>query len=306
MIKILLIVLASIVGFIVLFFVGISLASRKMSRAAMAFLRALQEERYRHAHDMLDTNTMKGLTLPEFTGLLKEEGIYDIVQVKRYPGDFAIGVNAGSLTPLLAREDGEVIQVTLHLRKTDGRWNISAIETSDRLIGTPLVEQTQEREDAKEFYRQQRQHVEKVFNEHAARAGCPCSWREFVYFAGKQHGQGRQDELQNDLVRVALRSGIFDQRAHDEDYSGLVCSCRCRQCGSTWQQFAVEWRMNAIALRLVRTDDQAPDVSGYKGFESDRIFQTEGIEAPPGVRTLNLWEWSAFMGADHLLSSVPD
>ena len=55
-IKTLLIVVASIVGFAALFYVVLRLASRTMRKTATVFVIAVMEQRYRHARDMLDSD----------------------------------------------------------------------------------------------------------------------------------------------------------------------------------------------------------------------------------------------------------
>lgn len=268
-----------------------------MSRTAMAFLKALQEERYSDAHEMLDNDIRQNFPVQEFSGLLRQHGIQDIALVRRYPGDYAIGVCAGSLSPLLVREDGEVVQITLHLRKAAGRWRIATVEANNRVVapGTEPAGQLIDRAAAKEIYRQQRQHVEAIFTDHVSGTGCPCDWPEFVYWAGKEHGIGQHDELQNDLVSVALSSGNFEKTAVALDFSTPADSYRCKQCASQWQHFAEEWRMGAIAQRFVRIDARAPNVSALRGLESDRIFSTAGSEQANDTRELSIGEWTPFM-----------
>ena len=135
--------------------------------------------------------------------------------------------------------------------------------------------------------------VAYVLDEYSSEMGCPCSYRPFVYWAGKKQGPGWQDSIQNQLVRSALELDCFeltDDRNPSYEYKATYV---CNNCETVWDYFSYEWRMLAFQERILKSGEADPD-SLYEGLIADSIFATIGYE-PHGRNTLSIDQWVAFM-----------
>ena len=149
------------------------------------------------------------------------------------------------------------------------------------------------RAQARAIYKEQEKRVVAVLNAYVKEAGCPCDWPQFVYWTGKTNGFGGfHDQVQNDLVIAALKSGVF-KAAPQEPKWGIRDVYVCKRCHAIWPQMSDEGRMCAYAETLERKDSGAPDISRYQDLVSDRTFCTAGRE--PTAETLSLEDWEAFM-----------
>ena len=140
--------------------------------------------------------------------------------------------------------------------------------------------------------------VEHVLNEYCSENGCPCNYRQFIYWAGKQQGPGWQDSVQNQLVESTLELDCFSRIDKCENTYGLEGSYDCSNCGTKWNHFSEEWRMLAFRKRLLKVGGDDP-CQLYEDLISNNIFATIGHE-PEGLKTLSLEQWTAFMlGMDY-------
>lgn len=135
--------------------------------------------------------------------------------------------------------------------------------------------------------------VEYVLNEYCSNKGCPCSIKQFVYWAGKQQGPGWQDNIQNQLVKSSLKLVCFERIGDCEKSYGLEDSYICSNCGVKWNYFSIEWRMLAFHKRLVKVGADDPGRL-YDELIGDDVFATVGFE-PAGKNAFSLEQWVAFM-----------
>lgn len=135
--------------------------------------------------------------------------------------------------------------------------------------------------------------VERVLREYCSIDGCPCGFDRFVYWAGKYHGPGWQDSIQNQLVLSAVELDCYTGVEEFTKEYWLSGEYRCGNCGTGWRHFSEEWRMLAFRERLLKVGGADP--SGmYDGVIGDDIFATAGRE-PSGTRSISLDEWVEFM-----------
>lgn len=140
--------------------------------------------------------------------------------------------------------------------------------------------------------------AEYVLREYCSDRGCPCGYKQFVYWAGKQQGPGWQDSIQNQLVRSSLELACFEQIGDCEKSYGFDSSYVCNNCGTRWNYFSVEWRMLAFHNRLLKVGADDPS-SLYKEMIGSDVFATVGHE-PAGRNALSPDQWVAFMlGSDY-------
>lgn len=135
--------------------------------------------------------------------------------------------------------------------------------------------------------------VEYVLIEYCSAKGCPCDYKPFVYWAGKQQGPGWQDNIQNQLVKSALKSGCFSKINNYEKSYWLEGSYVCDNCGTEWNYFSEEWRMLAFHNRFLKIGGDDPGKL-YEELIGSDIFTSVGFE-PAGKNTLSLEQWVAFM-----------
>ena len=135
--------------------------------------------------------------------------------------------------------------------------------------------------------------VGRVLDEYLARDGCPCGFRQFVYWAGKKQGPGWQDSIQNQLVKSALKLKCFTAVEDFKKEYWLEGVYYCKNCGTNWKHFSQEWRMLAFQeqLLIIGGDDPAKLFDEVIGSE---IFATYGRE-PSGKKLLTLKQWEDFM-----------
>jgi len=140
--------------------------------------------------------------------------------------------------------------------------------------------------------------VQRVLDHFLKHQGCPCNYERFIYWAGKEQGPGWQDNIQNQLVRSALKLDCLEISEEDFNDWGYQDSYICGNCGSLWRHYSVEWRMLAFHERLLRKGETAP-VNLYKGIITSDIAATVGHE-PVNRPALDLYEWADFMlGGNH-------
>ena len=138
--------------------------------------------------------------------------------------------------------------------------------------------------------------VREVLGEYLSEHPCPCGWPQFRFWAGKEHGPGWMDEIQNCLVREALELPLFRREPPAAPSYMQGNDAVCTVCGTRWQHFEFEWRMLAFQQRLI-----APGATpvGCMAFDpkltGEWIFATVGFGAPAGGPVLTLGEWVSFM-----------
>lgn len=143
-----------------------------------------------------------------------------------------------------------------------------------------------------------RESVDLVLDRYAVERGCPCDYRQFIYWAGKKQGPGWQDNLQNCLVRATLDMDCFEKTDIDSREWGYEGSWFCRNCGTLWNHISLEWRMLAFHERLLRLGEEDPD-SLYEGIVAVDVAATVGHE-PKDRESLTLEQWVDFMlGRNH-------
>jgi len=135
--------------------------------------------------------------------------------------------------------------------------------------------------------------VESVLDEYCTVQDCPCGYRQFVYWAGKKHGMGWQDNIQNRLIESALDLDCFEVIDNCANMYGLVNSYGCDNCGTKWNYISIEWRMLAFHKQLLIVGGSDPDRL-YDNLISDDIFATAGRE-PDVIGKLSLNQWESFM-----------
>ena len=140
-----------------------------------------------------------------------------------------------------------------------------------------------------------KQVVRGVLRELTSHGQCPCGNERFAYFAGKEHGSGWQDNVQNELVEQALKLDTFDVRPPAEPDHGLEQELTCRHCGSVWRFYTEEWRMLAYHHRLVKRGNVASHHAALEGIMSNDIFQTLGMGPPESSRRMNINQWRDFV-----------
>ncbi|MCD4707850.1 MAG: hypothetical protein K8S62_08935 [Candidatus Sabulitectum sp.] len=146
-----------------------------------------------------------------------------------------------------------------------------------------MKEQIEKRENA----------VELVLGEYCSQDGCPCGFRKFVFWAGKEQGPGWMDNIQNQLVDSARKLECFSKLEKYEKACWLEGAFYCKNCGTRWNYYSEEWRMLAFRKRLQIIDEDDPN----KLFDEaigDEIFATVGHE-PSGKKALSLEQWVEFM-----------
>ena len=132
-------VVVSILGFIAFFYVNLYAGSYRMRRAASAFLSALAQGRHADAHALLTVRFQDAVPKERFEGFLAERGITSIKRFARSHGDFSIGVDTGSVKPLLVREDGVYFPIELAMLRERMLWRVASIDAQVRLAPTPTV-----------------------------------------------------------------------------------------------------------------------------------------------------------------------
>jgi hypothetical protein len=126
-------VVVSILGFIAFFYVNLYAGSYRMRRAASAFLSALAQRRHTDAHALLTSAFQESVPDEDFERFLAERGIAAIKMFTRSHGDFSIGVDTGTVKPLLIREDGVHFPIELAMRREGMAWRVAAIDALVRL-----------------------------------------------------------------------------------------------------------------------------------------------------------------------------
>ena len=140
--------------------------------------------------------------------------------------------------------------------------------------------------------------VENVLSEYCSDEGCPCDYKPFVYWAGKQQGPGWQDNIQNQLVQSTLRLDCFSRINDCEKAYWFEGSYECSNCRTKWNYFSEEWRMLAFHKRLLKIGGDDPGKL-FEELIGNDIFASVGFE-PAGKSTLSLEQWIAFMlGRDY-------
>lgn len=132
-------VVVSILGFIAFFYVNLYAGSYRMRRAAASFLNALTENRHSDAYALMASAFQELVPEEDFEGFLSERGITPIKRFARSHGDFSIGVDNGTVKPLLIREDGVHFPIELLMRRERMVWRVAAIDAQLRLAPGPSL-----------------------------------------------------------------------------------------------------------------------------------------------------------------------
>ncbi len=135
--------------------------------------------------------------------------------------------------------------------------------------------------------------VDRVLSEYCQEDGCPCGFRKFQYWAGKEQGPGWQDSIQNQLVKSTLKLKCFKAIDDFKKEYWLEGEYYCKNCGTKWKHFSEEWRMLAFRERLLIIGKSNPEKL-FEGIVGAEIFATAGSE-PKGKTLLTLEEWEKFM-----------
>jgi hypothetical protein len=162
----------------------------------------------------------------------------------------------------------------------------------------PLVNASESRD----FVARRRSTVESVLGWYLSSSRCPCSWPQFVFWAGKEQGPGWQDGIQNDLVSAALRLQFFVCTKPSVPEYWLQDDVHCAECGSRWKHFSEEWRMLAFQERLVLLDRKISMPAEYSGIIGSSIAATVGHEPAEGRAMLSLEGWERFMKGEPYLT----
>ncbi len=171
--------------------------------------------------------------------------------------------------------------------RADGREVEAALSGSsaDRRGSTGARDQTSERREA----------VDRVISEYLRSHACICAWPQFIFWAGKEHGPGWQDNIQNDLVEAALKLPYLVSSKPSVPEYCLEADVYCAECRARWKFFSEEWRMLAFQERLVLLDRKMLIPSEYAGLTGAGIAATAGHEPEAGRRMLPIGEWIEFM-----------
>jgi hypothetical protein len=150
------------------------------------------------------------------------------------------------------------------------------------------------REEIRRHLEKVRNSVESVLQHYCDDKGCPCDYSSFIYWAGKTQGPSWQDNVQNQLVKSALKLPCFEKtdKMDNKDW-GYQGSWFCNNCGTLWDHISIEWRMLAFQERLLRTGEEKPD-SLYPDLTSEDLAATVG-HWPIGLKALSLEQWTEFM-----------
>lgn len=141
-----------------------------------------------------------------------------------------------------------------------------------------------------------RKAVREVLGEYLSVHPCLCGWPQFRFWAGKEHGHGWMDEIQNSLVVAALDLPLFRLVRPAAPSYMQEDDAVCTVCGTRWSHTAFEWRMLAFQHRLVAAGAPSPGTGGFDpGLTSEWIFATSGHGPPAGDPVLALREWVSFM-----------
>lgn len=133
-------VVVSVLGFIAFFYVNLYAGSYRMRRAATAFLNALVQARHSDAHALLTSKSQRLVPKEEFERFLAERGISSITRFTRSHGDFSIGLDSGTVKPLLIREDGMHLPIELVMRREQMAWRVDFIDVQVRLAPVPMMD----------------------------------------------------------------------------------------------------------------------------------------------------------------------
>lgn len=145
----------------------------------------------------------------------------------------------------------------------------------------------------KELIERREKSVELVLKEFCSQDGCPCGFKEFVFWAGKNQGPGWMDDIQNQLVDSARKLDCFSEIEDYEKAYWLEGAYYCKNCGTRWNYFSEEWRMLAFRKRFLIIDGDDPNEL-FPEIIGAEIFATAGSE-PAGKRSLTLEQWEKFM-----------
>lgn len=135
--------------------------------------------------------------------------------------------------------------------------------------------------------------VERVLHHYCSQDGCPCGFKRFVFWAGKDQGPGWMDNIQNQLVNSACKLDCFTEIEDFQKEYWLAGEYYCKNCGTRWKHYSAEWRMLAFQERLLIIDGDDPN-SLFEEMIGGEIFATFGSE-PAGKKSLNLEQWVEFM-----------
>lgn len=132
-------VVVSILGFIAFFYVNLYAGSYRMRRAASAFMSALVQSRHVDAYALLSSSFRRAVAKESFEHFLVERGITSIARFARSRGDFSIGVDRGSVKPVLVRKDNLHFPIELTMRREQMSWKVDSIDVQVRLAPAPAL-----------------------------------------------------------------------------------------------------------------------------------------------------------------------
>ena len=135
--------------------------------------------------------------------------------------------------------------------------------------------------------------VKQVLDHYCSEDGCPCGFKKFVFWAGKDQGPGWMDSIQNQLVDSARELDCFSEIEDYQKEYWLEGAYYCKNCGTRWNYFSQEWRMLAFQERLLIIGGDDPNKL-FNEVIGDEIFATAGSE-PAGKKALALDQWIEFM-----------
>ena len=131
-----LVMISSIIGFIILFFVVLRLGSVGLRKAATQFIIALKDQEFDVAYSMLAPDFKALVNRQGFEDYLTQNEIFDIKEINSYLGDYAIGLKSGTFKPIIVRKDNIYFPLIIDMIKINGKWQVYSLGADVRL--TPL------------------------------------------------------------------------------------------------------------------------------------------------------------------------
>ncbi|MDM7991859.1 MAG: hypothetical protein QUS11_00930 [Candidatus Fermentibacter sp.] len=138
--------------------------------------------------------------------------------------------------------------------------------------------------------------MREVLGEYLSGHPCLCGWPQFRFWAGKEHGPGWMDEIQNRLVADALDLPLFRREPPAAPSYMQGDDAVCTACGTRWRHFEFEWRMQAFQQRLIAPGTLPSECAAFDPkLTGEWIFATAGCGPQAGDPVLALGEWVSFM-----------
>ena len=131
-----LVVVASIIGFITLFFVLLYVGSSGLRKAAHQFTSALKNREFDVAYSILTPDFKALVDRLGFEEYLIQHQIFDIKEIKNL-GDHEIGLKSGTVKPIIIRKDSVYFPLIIEMVKINGKWLVYSLGANVQL--TPLT-----------------------------------------------------------------------------------------------------------------------------------------------------------------------